>query len=364
MAYGYNLDEIKESLTEEQIIDLLGELGGEPNSYRGAIVSKTICHGGDSHKLYYYDNTKLFHCYTGCENPSFDVFELVRKVKSRELDEDYPLYKAVEYVAKYFGFARNIEDEEITDIDDYVLKLKNYDRIKNIDINNQIVELKTYEGKFLNNMPQPPLIWENEGITKKICDIHNIRYNPVSGGIVIPHYDDKGNLIGIRERELNDERIARYGKYHPGKYLGQMYNHPLSFALYNLNYSKNNIKRIKKAIVFEGEKSCLKYASWYPDSDISVACTGSNLISYQVKLLMDSGAEEIIVGLDKQFQEIGDKEFKKLTRNLKQIALKYGNYVKISFLFDKWGLLGYKDAPVDKSKEDFEFLLKNRVNLY
>lgn len=364
MKYGYDLEEIKENLTEEQVIDLLGELGGEPSSYRGSIVSKTICHCGDSHKLYYYDNTKLFHCYTGCETPSFDIFELVRKVKSAELKEEYSLPKAVDYVAKYFGFARNTDEEETTDIDDYLLKLNAYDRIKNIDMTKQEVQLKTYEGKFLENMPQPGLIWQEEGITKNICDKHNIRYNPVTGGIVIPHYDNEGKLIGIRERELDEERINRFGKYHPGKYLGQMYNHPLSFALYNLNYSKDNIKRIKKAIVFEGEKSCLKYGSWYPDNDISVACTGSNLISYQVKLLIDAGAEEIIVGMDKQFKEKGDKEFKKLTRNLKQIATKYGNYVKISFLFDKWDILGYKEAPVDRTKEDFEFLLKHRVNLY
>ena len=53
--------------------------------------------------------------------------------------------------------------------------------------------------------------------------------------------------------------------------------------LYNLNYSKNQIKNIKKAIVFESEKSCLLYKSYFGiENDISVACCGSSLSAYQV----------------------------------------------------------------------------------
>ena len=57
----FNKDEIKNSLTIEQIFELVAELGGEPvmiNS--GSFSAKTICHnlpGEGSQKLYYYDNT-------------------------------------------------------------------------------------------------------------------------------------------------------------------------------------------------------------------------------------------------------------------------------------------------------------------
>jgi len=51
--------------------------------------------------------------------------------------------------------------------------------------------------------------------------------------------------------------------------------------LYNLNNSKKNIELIKKAIIFESEKSCLKYQSYFGiDNDISVACCGSNISAY------------------------------------------------------------------------------------
>ena len=74
--------------------------------------------------------------------------------------------------------------------------------------------------------------------------------------------------------------------------------------------------------------------------------------------------EEIIIGLDKQYQELNDKEHKKLVKNLKLIYNKYGHYVKVSFLFDKGHLLDYKDAPTDKGKETFMELYKNKINLY
>ena len=140
---------------------------------------------------------------------------------------------------------------------------------------------------------------------------HNICYNPSSQAIVIPHYDENGFLIGIRERTLIKENEI-YGKYRPTYLNKQMYNHPLGFSLYNLNNSKNNIKILKKAIVFEGEKSPLLYESYFGrENDISVACCGSNLSSYQLKLLLDLGIEEVIIAFDKQFKTKGDLEFKR-----------------------------------------------------
>lgn len=143
-----------------------------------------------------------------------------------------------------------------------------------------------------------------------------------------------------------------------------MYNHPLGMNLYNLNNSKNAIKIIKKAIVFEGEKSTLLYKSYFGiDNDISVACCGSSLSAYQVQLLIEHGAEEIIVAFDRQFQEIGDKEFQHLKSNLLKLYNKYKNFVKITFIFDKNMLTGYKDSPIDCGADIFLKLFKERIVL-
>ena len=134
--------------------------------------------------------------------------------------------------------------------------------------------------------------------------------------------------------------------------------------LYNLNNSKNGIAKIEKAIVFEGEKSALLYRSYFdPENDISVACCGSSVTNYQIDLLIECGAKEIIIAFDRQFEKLGDDNFKKLTKKLTSIHNKYKNYVNISFIFDKNMITGYKDSPIDCGKETFLKLFKERISL-
>jgi len=372
MTYDYNKDEIKNNLDENQIVELLAEFGGEPEIRGGIIVSKTICHCGQSHKLYYYSNSCLFHCFTDCSE-SFDIFELTRKVMSREHpksreDSNWNLPEAIDYIARKFGFAPNIKtDENEISIGKDLTVIQNYDRIKDIDIKTQQVELKEYDDTFLKHLPHNVIIqpWIDEGIIQEVMDNAGICYDPKNAGIVIPHYDINNRLIGIRERTLIQENAELYGKYLPARIGGVMFNHPLSFSLYGLNKSKDNIRRMGKALVFEGEKSVLKYASYFgEENNLSVAICGSSFINYQAWLLIQQGAKEIIIALDRQYKEIGDDEFKKLVKNLKAIHKKYGSYVNISFMFDKTGVLEYKSSPIDHGPEVFCKLFKERVNLY
>ena len=134
--------------------------------------------------------------------------------------------------------------------------------------------------------------------------------------------------------------------------------------LYNLNNSKENIKKIQKAIVFEGEKSCLQFKTYFGEqSDISVACCGSSISNYQIQLLLNQGVTELIIAFDRQFQEIGDTEFQHLKDNLLRLREKYKNDVLISFMFDKHMITGYKSSPTDEGKEKFMKLFKERIVL-
>ena len=199
-------------------------------------------------------------------------------------------------------------------------------------------------------------------------DRAQIGYAPASAQITIPHFDINGRFIGLRGRALCQPDIDMYGKYRPltiqlGGKITQ-FNHPLGMNLYNLNNSKDNIKRIGKAIILEGEKSALKFQSFFGvDNDITVACCGSNISAYQIQLLLDCNVKEIIIAFDRQFQEIGDAEFKHLTNNLTKINDRYKNYVDISFIFDKKMITGYKDSPIDCGPEIFLKLWKERIKL-
>ena len=337
-----DINEIKNNLSLNEVENLLSYFGAEPHRQNNIIISRTICHCGNSHKLFYYDNTKLFRCYTECSDV-FDIGELIIKVYHNE-GKDIGLPQAVAFLKQFFNLKYIENSEEMN--------------------SKQIVELKKYDDTILKFLPKPRIIpWEREGITISAIKHHNICYNPSSQAIVIPHYDEDSNLIGIRERTLIKEN-EQYGKYRPMYLNRKMYNHPLGFSLYNLNNSKENIKKLGKAIIFEGEKSPLLYESYFgQENDISVAVCGSSLSKYQIKLLIAAGAKEICIAFDKQFQQIGDDEFKSWTKKLKDIYYKYNQYVNISFIFDKKNLLNYKDSPIDQGKEKFITLFKERFNL-
>lgn len=245
-------DELKNNLTIEQVFDLVADLGGEPRMGDEYLISRTICHnpaGHGSHKLWYYNNTKLFRCYTECGDEAFDIFNLIQKIN------DCSLYCAIVYVASYFGYATSDLElkQEYGKLEDWK-KINRYEQSSGVT-NKQKVELTIYDDSILRYLPRPIILpWEREGIKREIMLKRGIAYDPVNEGIVIPHFDIYGKLIGIRERTLIREEES-YGKYKPAKLNGKMYNHPLSFSLYNLNNSKENIKIIKKAIVFESELS-------------------------------------------------------------------------------------------------------------
>lgn len=367
----YDSDQIKQQLTFQQVFDYVAELGGNPKldpNGGEVFVSQTICHnpaGTGSHKLYYYQNTRLFRCYTYCGD-TFDIYDLTRKA-AKQRGEDLSLSGAVGRVARYFGIAGSEEgnfDEVQNKLHDWDI-LKNYEAKNSISKDKKIVEFKEFDEKILKHFPRPLITpWINEGITQEIMNARGICYDPVNQGIIIPHYDEHGALIGIRSRTLIKEEEI-YGKYRPAIINGKQYNHPLGFALYNLNNSAQTIQQFQTAVVFEGEKSCLKYASLFgADNDISVATCGSNLIQHQVDLLIQHGAKEICVAFDKQFQERGDAEFTQWVKKLKALHAKYSRQTNISFLFDKEGdLLGYKDSPIDAGKDVFIKLFKERVRL-
>ena len=366
----FDKSEIKNLLNIEDIFNLLYEWGGDPEYTSFGILSATICHnapGEGSKKLYYYSNSTLFHCYTGCSDPSFDIFELVIKVFEIQHNKKVDLNEAVRYIAMRQGYNGRIEDAlEEEGLEDWSI-LSNYNRIQNIEIGEKKnIVLKEYDDIILSRFNYKIKIapWLKENISQEVIEKAKIGFYPGGDQITIPHFDADGRFIGVRGRTLCQQECELYGKYRPLKVNQVLYNHPLGMNLYGLNWSKDAIKTIKKAIIFESEKSCLLYASYFGwENNISVACCGSSVSAYQIQLLIEAGAEEIIIAFDRQFQEIGDNEFKKLKANLLKLHERYKNFVKINFIFDKNMITGYKASPIDEGKDKFLKLFKERIVL-
>ena len=109
------------------------------------------------------------------------------------------------------------------------------------------------------------------------------------------------------------------------------------------------------------EKSCLKYNDFYRDNNCVAVC-GSNLHKTQLDLLLKyTKAAEIVIAFDKEYDFPASNKGEEYFNKLYSICNKYKQYYNFSFIYDREGLLGLKDSPVDRGKEVFEELFKKRV---
>ena len=318
--------QIRRNITTNQILEIMMRWGVDNYEDRGnLIVFPTVCHNSlddqASMKLYYYDNSKLFHCYTECDE-SFDIFELGIRIAFNQ-GKEKQLFDVV---------------DDIVNIIDYTLpssfEQPSYKApLKPIVENNYNITLKKYEDRILNYFKTDSiLLWENEGIKKNILKQFEIGFYKMQNKITIPHRDLFGNLVGIRGRALNYADIEK-GKYMPLFVNGIMYSHPLSFNLYGMFQNIDAIKKYKTAYIFEGEKSVLLSNSYYGKESLAVASCGSTINKFQIMMLIKYlGVRDIVICFDRQFETSQEEE--KYFYKLNNLGLKYKNYVNIDFIFD------------------------------
>ena len=246
-----NLQELRDSLNEEQIIKIMTDLGAEKYEDReNTIIFPTICHNAReneaSMKLYYYKDSHMFHCYTEC-GENFDIFDLIKRVKEVN-HEEFNFYNTIYEIADLVEY--NIFN--VTSNENYI---SNIDKFKN---EKEEINLIEYDKTVLEVFRWKPTVeWLDEGISEIAMKKFNILYYDYKNKIVIPHYDLNGNLIGIRGRALNTEDINNFGKYMPMQIENKWYSHPLSLNLYGLNINKENIKKYGYVYIFESEVSLL-----------------------------------------------------------------------------------------------------------
>ena len=353
-----DLVELIESLTSEDIIALVTDLGADQyNETTDYIVFPTICHNISSEdasmKLYYYKNTHLFVCYTECDS-SFNIFTLFEKVY-RLHNRSYSFSEILNTIVKKTGYEQHLTlfgSEKYKGIGD---KYKKKSRSKEVEI---------YDKKVLNVFTKKyPIEWILEGITEESMDKYNILYSISRNKIIIPHYNIDGELIGIRGRTLDKEEEKLFGKYMPVEIENKWYSSPLSLNLYGIDKAKEGIKKKKKVIIVEGEKSVLQYDRMYQDN-ICVATCGRSINKSQINLLIKNfDLTEIIIAFDKEYKEYWDEDCRRYFNKLNELCKKYNNYCNFSFIFDKTNLLKEKDSPLDRGKKIFEELYNNRIKV-
>jgi hypothetical protein len=358
--------DILDILTTEDVIDILISMGSAypKNSNDGGLLFTTICHGGHRHKLHYIPDEKFFMCYTSCGGMS--IFNLLMNVNG------WTFIEALMYLAKYKGI-----DVHTKGVGLQKPKIKNedFDFLDKHEIStiNEGIQLPEYNSHVLSIFSNYcPNSWVNEGIKEEIMEIYGIKFYFNQFKAIIPHYDKDGRLVGIRGRNfIYHEDGANSNKYMPISIQGTTYKYPTNFNLYGLHQNKDNIKRIGKAILIEGEKSVLKYASYYGQgSNITLGTLGMNLSVYQRNLILELNIDEVIIAFDKQYQidfiDSGDKttnEYKEYVAYIKKITKIVSmliDYCNVSVIFCWDDRIGYKDAPIDCGIDIFEDLMTER----
>lgn len=350
--------ELRQELTDESVKNILLQFNVEPvEEDSSRIVFPTCCHNleGGSPKLYYYKDTKLFHCFTECA-ATFDIFTLLQKMMLLR-GKEITLFQAVDLCdldTSHF----QVEDDPDSCIDDiqYMQRLNN-SYIPNVDqIDFRTYDkniLKKYSFDYLGFMP-----WLEEGISVEVLQKFNIKYDNYNQAIVIPNFDYNGDLIGIRARFFKPEDIIK-GKYRPIYNNGVLYNHPTGRTFYGIYENKKAIERKHMCVIFEGEKSTLLYGSIYGvDNNIALSTLGQNITKDHIQYLLKMKVTHVILAYDTDYEDY--KQLAEVEQKYIQKAKILSPYFNVSILMDYDFLLPHKSSPIDGGKEIFERILKNR----
>lgn len=349
--------ELRDQLTDEAIKEILAQFNVEPvEENENEIIFPTCCHNleGGSPKLFYYKNTKLFHCYTECA-ATFDIFTLLQKMY-RLRGEEISLVQAVS-ICDLDTSSISVENKSINVLDD----IRYMQTLNNVYVGDINAEFKTYDKNILkqfsfNYMGLMP--WIEEGISIETLQKFNIKFDAFRSAIVIPNFNYDGDLIGIRERYFKEEDMKK-GKYRPLYDKGVLYNHPTGRTFYGIYENHKNIERKHMAIIFEGEKSCLKYGSIYGNqNNISLATLGQNITKDHIQYLLKMRVSHVILAYDSDYEDY--KQLSEVEKKYVEKAQILSPYFNVSILMDYDFELPYKSSPIDGGKDTFERILKNR----
>jgi hypothetical protein len=358
-------EELLDLITKEDIINILSEFDDNPKTdNNNNLYFKTICHGGKKKKLHYFNDSKLFCCYTECGTMS--LYDLLMNINNWTFAEAFKFvanYKGIRLFSKKIG----LQKKKVRNTDLDFLEVHTYKP------NTKEIKLPEYNDKVLNMFSDyMPLEWEQEGITEDSIKRFGIKFCFSRYAAIIPHRSFDGKLIGIRGRHFLQQDIEDGRKYMPIMIQGLLYRYPTNYSLYGIWENKENIKKYRKVMIFEGEKSVLKIDNYLGENNnVALATLGMNLSLYQRNLLLGLGVEEIIICYDKQYNvdaledknHPDHKEIVRYIKNIIKIIKMFVNYCNVYVIFDWDNKLNYKDSPVDKGKEVFLELLQNNKYL-
>lgn len=187
-------------------------------------------------------------------------------------------------------------------------------------------------------------LWADEGIPYDIMRRFGVRYDSFSKRIVYPIRNAEGDIINVSgrtvEKDYKEKGLPKYTYYKP---LGAV---P---AVYGLWENREAIRNANEVILFEGAKSVMLACSWGIEN--CAAALTSHLSPRQFKILVSFGVP-VTVAFDAEIDPRKDENIKKLR-----------HYLPVCRIKNCGNLLEAKDAPVDKGREVFETLYRQKERM-
>lgn len=183
-----------------------------------------------------------------------------------------------------------------------------------------------------------------EGIMPRTIKKFGLGYSYKRKRTIFPvRYWATGELMGYNSRtSIKNSDLFGIPKYWITAGMNKSIN------LYGLYENYESIEKTGYITVFEAEKSVLKRHSLFDET--CVALQGHYMSDEQVRIILGLHISEIIIALDKDVN----------INEVMAICERFYGLRKISFIYDKWGILNNKDSPADVRNAQYEFLFNNR----
>ncbi len=287
------------------------------------------------------DTLKVKIFQSGGEIIRGDIITLVMHIKNISFVE------ANKYLHKLFGLkyqykkTKNKQEDKIDPLEIFKKVKRKRNRVN-------ISDIEIYDSTIIEEYdPVLHIDWVKEdGIMEFTRKKFNIGYSYKYKRIVIPvrywsgEEDDYIGIIG-RTTVINFD-LLDIPKYYPLKPYSKSLN------LYGLQENYKSIQEANLIVIAESEKSVLKRHSRL---DETVVALGSHSLSEeQIKIIIGLNVE-IIIAMD---EGIDINYIRSMCENFYGIR-------QVSYIFDKWGLLKDKEAPMDLPNKLYQFLFKHRI---
>lgn len=285
--------------------------------------------------LSYYSYSRNIHLEHGK-----DLFALVQETKKITFAETMKYLHSL--LGLKYTFKKEEKKEEVVKYDPLAIFKKAASKKKCRNVLDCTFEALD-ESVLTDLVPMIHIDLLREGIMPWTVKKFGLAYSYRFKRTIFPHRYINGELMGWNGRSsIQDCELLGITKY----YISPGMKKICPYGLYE-NYT--DIEKAGYCVIYESEKSVLKRDS--KGDSTGLAISGKSMSDEEVRLVLGLDVKEIVIALDKDVD----------VNEIRHLCEKFFRFKRVSYIYDKWGLLNGKDSPADACNKIYDFLFKHRV---